>query len=249
MATPPQPPSPPPDHRTAQGSLRSNFSRTAYETAVRRAIDYIAAGDIFQVNLSQRFTAPLREPPIEIYQRLRQQSPAWYGAYLDYGDHALLCNSPELFPPHHAPSPTARARFSLVPSKAPVPRAPGMDIELRDSIKDQAELNMIVDLERNDLGRICRIGSVIVTEPRVIESHPTVYHGVATVEGLLRDDVTFVDLLRATFPGGSITGAPKIRAMQIIEETGAHPAAVPTAAPSAISHPTATSSSTSSSAP
>ncbi len=93
-----------------------------------------------------------------------------------------------------------------------------MEIELRDSIKDQAELNMIVDLERNDLGRVCEIGSVKVTEPRTIEAHPTVYHGVATVEGDLREDVTFVDLLRATFPGGSVTGAPKIRAMQIIEE-------------------------------
>ena len=93
-----------------------------------------------------------------------------------------------------------------------------MESELLASKKDQAELNMIVDLERNDLGRICEIGSVRVTSPREIESHPTVYHGVATIEGTLRDDVTFVDLLRATFPGGSITGAPKIRAMEIIEE-------------------------------
>ncbi|HSU69508.1 MAG TPA: chorismate-binding protein, partial [Tepidisphaeraceae bacterium] len=93
-----------------------------------------------------------------------------------------------------------------------------MEAELRDSIKDQAELNMIVDLERNDLGRVCRIGTVKVPEPRVIESHPTVFHGAATIEGVLRDDVGFIDLLRAVFPGGSITGAPKIRAMQIIEE-------------------------------
>jgi anthranilate/para-aminobenzoate synthase component I len=90
--------------------------------------------------------------------------------------------------------------------------------ELRASAKDQAELNMIVDLERNDLGRVCEVGTVRVTEPRAIEVHPTVYHGVATVEGILRKDVTFVDLLRATFPGGSVTGAPKIRAMQIIDE-------------------------------
>jgi para-aminobenzoate synthetase component 1 len=90
--------------------------------------------------------------------------------------------------------------------------------QLLDSAKDQAELNMIVDLERNDLGRVCRFGSVKVTESRTIEAHPTVYQGAATVEGVLRDDVSFVDLLRATFPGGSVTGAPKIRAMQIIEE-------------------------------
>jgi para-aminobenzoate synthetase component 1 len=93
-----------------------------------------------------------------------------------------------------------------------------MDTALRASIKDEAELNMIVDLERNDLGRVCQIGSVKVSQPRVIESHPTVFHGAATIEGILRDDVSFVDLLRATFPGGSVTGAPKIRAMEIIEE-------------------------------
>jgi len=89
---------------------------------------------------------------------------------------------------------------------------------LLDSAKDAAELNMIVDLERNDLGRVCRTGTVKVVEPRHVERHPTVYHGVAGVEGLLRDDVTLPDLLRATFPGGSVTGAPKMRAMEIIEE-------------------------------
>jgi len=104
------------------------------------------------------------------------------------------------------------------PIKGTRPRAAGMEEELRHSLKDQAELNMIVDLERNDLGRVCEIGSVRVIEPRVIEAHPTVYHGVATIEGQLRDDVTFADLLRATFPSGSVTGAPKIRAMQIIDE-------------------------------
>jgi para-aminobenzoate synthetase component 1 len=93
-----------------------------------------------------------------------------------------------------------------------------MDQQLLASAKDAAELNMIVDLERNDLGRVCEVGSVRVVEPRTVEAHPTVYHGVATIEGLLRDDVTLVDLLRATFPGGSVTGAPKIRAMEIIDE-------------------------------
>jgi anthranilate/para-aminobenzoate synthase component I len=93
-----------------------------------------------------------------------------------------------------------------------------MDEELSRSEKDRAELTMIVDLQRNDLGRICEIGSVRVTEPRVIEAHPTVYHGVATVEGILRPGVGFVDILRAVFPCGSITGCPKIRAMQVIDE-------------------------------
>src|SRR6185437_9831798 len=111
------------------------------------------------------------------------------------------------------PNPETGKRHIITrPIKGTRPRLPGQDLELRDSIKDQAELNMIVDLERNDLGRICRIGSVKVPQPRVIETHPTVFHGAATVEGVLRDEVDFVDLLRATFPGGSITGAPKIRA-------------------------------------
>jgi para-aminobenzoate synthetase component 1 len=197
--------------------LRSNFDRHAYIAAVRRCIDYIAAGDIFQVNLSQRFTVGLPASPGEIYDRLLRHTPAWYGALLQYDDHALICNSPETFL-RVIPEPDGSRRVLTRPIKGTRPRLPGMEIELRDSIKDQAELNMIIDLERNDLGRVCEIGSVKVTQPRTIEAHPTVYHGVATVEGTLRPDVTFVDLLRATFPGGSVTGAPKIRAMEIIEE-------------------------------
>jgi len=206
-----------PHHRHSDVPLRADFTPTAYLAAVQRCKDYIAAGDIYQVNLSQRFTVGLRQRPYQIYQRLMQQYPALYGGYLDFGDFALICNSPELFL-RVEPLSDGRRRVTTRPIKGTRPRAPGMDVELRDSIKDQAELNMIVDLERNDLGRVCQIGSVKVTQPRVIEAHPTVYHGVATIEGILRSEVTFVDLLCATFPGGSITGAPKIRAMQIIDE-------------------------------
>jgi anthranilate/para-aminobenzoate synthase component I len=195
----------------------STFTRGQYLDAVARAIEYIAAGDVFQVNLSQRFSTPLCEHPAKLYARLRRQSPAWYGACLCYDDFAILSNSPELFL-RVDPQPDGTRRVVTRPIKGTRPRAAGMDAELRDSPKDQAELNMIVDLERNDLGRVCEIGSVRVTEPRSIEAHPTVYHGVATVEGVLRGDVSLVDLLRATFPGGSVTGAPKIRAMEIIEE-------------------------------
>jgi anthranilate/para-aminobenzoate synthase component I len=198
-------------------AVRSTFTRDAYLAAVARAIDYIAAGDVFQVNLSQRFTAPLREHPAKLYARLRRQSPAWYGACLCYEDFAILSNSPELFL-RVEPMADRKRRVITRPIKGTRPRTPGMEAELLASAKDAAELNMIVDLERNDLGRVCEIGSVRVTGPRTVEPHPTVYHGVATVEGVLRDDVTLVDLLRATFPGGSVTGAPKIRAMQIIEE-------------------------------
>jgi anthranilate/para-aminobenzoate synthase component I len=204
-------------HRLQSQPLHSNFTRPAYLDAVARVIEYIRAGDSFQVNLSQRFTAGLPAQPNEIYQRLLDRSPAWYGAYLDYGDHALICNSPELFL-RVAPQPDGCRTVTTRPIKGTRPRQPGRDLELRQSAKDQAELNMIIDLERNDLGRVCEIGSIKVTQPRTIEAHPTVYHGVATIEGTLRPEVTFVDLFRATFPGGSVTGAPKIRAIEIIEE-------------------------------
>ena len=189
------------------------FNRETYCDAVQRVIDYIRAGDVFQVNLSQRFTYATSLAPTEIYDNLLKQSPAAYGALLDFGDHAVISNSPELFlrvsPDRHV---------LTRPIKGTRPRRIGADAELRDSVKDQAELNMIVDLERNDLGRVCEIGSIRVAEPRTIEAHPTVYHGAAAIEGTLRAHVDFVDLLGAMFPGGSVTGAPKIRAMQIIEE-------------------------------
>jgi anthranilate/para-aminobenzoate synthase component I len=197
--------------------LRSNFSRPAYEQAVRRCIDYISAGDVFQINLSQRFSVAQPTAAADIYNRLQAQTPARYGALLQYPDHTLICNSPETFL-RVTPAPDGRRTILTRPIKGTRPRLADMDRQLRDSIKDQAELNMIVDLERNDLGRICEIGTVKVTQSRTIEVHPTVYHGVATIQGDLRPDVTFVDLLRATFPGGSVTGAPKIRAMEIIEE-------------------------------
>ena len=127
-------------------------------------------------------------------------------------------NSPELFL-RVTPDPQSHQRRIITrPIKGTRPAGHGMESELLASIKDQAELNMIVDLERNDLGESARSARCSRHPAREIESHPTVYHGVATIEGTLRDDVTFVDLLRATFPGGSITGMPEIRAMQIIEE-------------------------------
>ncbi|MBC8107354.1 MAG: aminodeoxychorismate synthase component I [Anaerolineae bacterium] len=194
-------------------AVRSTFTRTAYVDAVRRVLDYIRAGDVYQVNVSQRFTVPLTAQPYEIYCRLLERSPAPYAAYLDFADFALISNSPELLF-----KVTPDRKIITRPIKGTRPRGQGMERELLESKKDQAELAMIVDLERNDLGRICETGSVRVVEPRIIEAHPTVYHGVATIEGQLRDDVGFVDVLRAMFPCGSVTGAPKIRAMQIIDE-------------------------------
>jgi anthranilate/para-aminobenzoate synthase component I len=198
------------------GNTRT-FTRDSYERAVMQAKAYIGAGDIFQLNLAQRFTFSTRFSAMEIHQRLLHDSPAVFGAMLDFGDFGLISNSPELFLKVEPLSDGCR-RISTRPIKGTRAHLPGMEDQLRDSIKDQAELNMIIDLERNDLGRICQVGSVRVSEPRTIELHPTVYHGVATIEGTLHSQTNFLDLLRATFPGGSVTGAPKIRAMQLIDE-------------------------------
>jgi para-aminobenzoate synthetase component 1 len=202
---------------SSDAKLSSNFTRERYMAAVEAAKQYIAAGDVFQVNLSQRFSVGLNRHPAEIYRDLVRQSPAEYGAYLGYDDLAIISNSPELFL-RVDPSPSGERNVTTRPIKGTRPIGAGMEEQLRESAKDRAELAMIVDLERNDLGRVCKIGSVQVKEGRRIETHGAVHHGVATVSGVLREEVGFVDLVRATFPGGSVTGAPKIRAMQIIEE-------------------------------
>jgi para-aminobenzoate synthetase component 1 len=194
------------------------FSREAYERAVARTVEYVRAGDVFQVNLSQRFSVGTRLAAADLHAASLLRSNAWYGAFVGHRDYALVSLSPELFF-RVTPDPATGDRTVVTrPIKGTRPNLPGMRDALAASTKDAAELNMIVDLERNDLGRVCRVGTVKVVEPRHVERHPTVYHGVAGVEGVLRDDVTFLDLLRATFPGGSVTGAPKIRAMQIIDE-------------------------------
>ncbi len=185
-------------------SLVSSFSRDEFLSSVRCAIDYIGAGDIFQVNLSQRFSTALKVTPATVWENLLSQYPAAYGAFLDASDHVVISNSPELF----IKVDTGR-RIITRPIKGTRPNQPGMDAELRDSPKDQAELNMIVDLERNDLGRICQVGSVRVTTPRTIEMHPTVFHGVATIEGVLREEVGFVDLLRQHSPVGLSRARPR----------------------------------------
>ncbi|MCD4699837.1 MAG: aminodeoxychorismate synthase component I [Phycisphaerae bacterium] len=197
----------------------SNFSPEEYRRTVARCIDYIAAGDIFQVNLSQRFTVANAPPATAIYKALRQRNPAWYSAMLLFDDSAVISSSPELFM-------RVRGREVLTrPIKGTRRRTGRADedeaaaAELLASEKDNAELAMIIDLLRNDLGRLCRYGSVRVVNRRELETHPTVFHLVGSVVGELRDGVEVADLLAATFPGGSITGAPKIRAMEIIDET------------------------------
>ncbi|WP_148591953.1 aminodeoxychorismate synthase component I [Aquisphaera giovannonii] len=204
--------------RSVLGSIDGSISRQAYMAAVSRALEYIAAGDIFQVNLSQRFSARGRVEPLDLFLRLGEISPAPYSAFLRWRDLAVVSASPESF------YQVRGDRIETRPIKGTRPRGadPEDDSRLADELraapKDRAELTMIVDLERNDLGRVCRYGSVNVVDPHAIESYAQVHHLVATVEGQLREDAGPVDVIRATFPGGSITGAPKIRAMEIIDE-------------------------------
>ena len=200
-------------------ALTSNLTHEGYLSHVRRIKEYIVAGDVYQVNLSQRFELATTEAPFVIYERLRKVSPAPFGAYLHGGGYQILSSSPELFLRIDA-----AGRAVTRPIKGTRPRGQTavedeqLSAELLVSDKDQAELLMIVDLERNDLGRVCRFGSVRVEERYRIEAHPTVFHLVATISGQLADGYDRFDCLRSMMPGGSITGAPKIRAMQIINE-------------------------------
>ncbi len=195
-----------------------DLARPDYLAMVRRTLDYIRAGDIFQANLSQRFVAAGPVDPFALHDRLRAISPAPYASYLAWDDLAIVGASPELF--YQAEGDAIRTR----PIKGTRPRSPNpaldaaLAAELLASAKDRAELTMIIDLERNDLGRACRFGTVRVADAWRVESFAQVHHLVATVEGRLRADVGPVDVIRALFPGGSITGAPKIRAMEIIDE-------------------------------
>ena len=199
--------------------VRSNFTRAVYLDAVARVIEYIRAGDIFQANLSQRLEAPLAGTSLALYDRLRRRNAAPFSAYLDFGDLVVASSSPERFL-RIQPDGQVETR----PIKGTRPRGVGPEhdaalaLALAESEKDRAENVMIVDLLRNDLSRVCRPGSVRVPELFALEHYATVHHLVSTVVGDLAPGHDAVDLLRAAFPGGSITGAPKVRAMQVIAE-------------------------------
>jgi para-aminobenzoate synthetase component 1 len=196
----------------------SNFDRADYLAAARRAIEYIHAGDCFQVNLSQRLLHAATLEPLELYHRLRERNPAPFAGYFDLGDFVLVSASPERF------LRVEEGRVETRPIKGTRPRGatPEEDRQQREellhSAKDHAENVMIIDLLRNDLGRVCAYGSVQVPAVCRLESYRTVHHLVSEVVGRLRPGLGPVDLLRAAFPGGSVTGAPKVRAMEIIAE-------------------------------
>jgi len=201
-----------------QINLKGGFTHKTYVDAVKKCRQYIINGDIFEVNLSQRFEAELAVTPYELYRRLRQINPAPFACYLGFDEVSVVSASPERF---------LRVRGDWVetrPIKGTRPRGKNPEEdevlanELLSSSKDRAENIMIVDLERNDLSRVCRFGTVKVTELAILETFPSVFHLTSTVVGRLGEGKNGIDLLKATFPGGSITGAPKVRAMEIIDE-------------------------------
>lgn len=197
----------------------SDFTPDEYCWAVERILEYLRAGDIFQANFTHRFSAPFRGNVPTLYERCRRRTPAPFSALLRHPQWNVVSTSPERFL-----KVTPGGQVETRPIKGT--RARGSDPihdlllreELLSSAKDHAELTMIVDLERNDLGRVCEFGSVKVTHHAQVESYSNVHHLVSCVEGKLRPGCDVMDLLRSAFPGGSITGAPKIRAMQIIDE-------------------------------
>jgi len=203
---------------TSNRSLISNFTKESYCNMVEEAREYIRNGDIYQVNLSQRFKTQITRGPLDIYKSLRSYSPAPFSAYMSFDDIKVLSNSPERFIKINGRNIETR------PIKGTRPRGKNSDedinlqSELLNSEKDRAELTMIVDLERNDLGKVCKIGTVEVEQLLKLEKYATVLHLVSEVKGTLKDDVDVIDCIRGAFPGGSITGAPKVRAMEIIDE-------------------------------
>ena len=217
-AAPPCPIAAPHSPVPGLAGVSTNFDRDTYLTTIRRAIEYIHAGDCFQVNIAQRLLYPVREAPLDLYGRLRERNAAPFAGYLDAGEFIILSASPERFVEVRGGEVETR------PIKGTRPRGwtPEEDMlraeELRESAKDRAENVMIVDLLRNDLGRVCRYGSVRVDTLCGLESYQYVHHLVSVVRGTLRPECGPIDLLRAAFPGGSVTGAPKVRAMEIITE-------------------------------
>lgn len=203
--------------------ISSNFTQPEYQQAIKKVIDYIYAGDIFQANIAQRFTAPLENgEPFSLYLHLRAINPAPFAAYLKT-DHVILASaSPERF------IQLQQNKITTCPIKGTSPRAQDAEQDLAfanallSSAKDRSENIMIVDLLRNDLSRVCKADSVIVTKLCALEKFSSVHHLVSVIEGELDAEKTAVDLLCATFPGGSITGAPKIRAMEIIAKIEPH---------------------------
>jgi para-aminobenzoate synthetase component 1 len=211
----------PPATGAFEGDIRkavAGFTREEYMAAVAAIKAYITAGHVYQVNLSQRFEMAFKGDPYRLFQRLYEMNPAPFFAYIHAGDHTIVSTSPERFIKQTGDQVETRPIKGTRPRGRSAEADEAFRQDLLASRKDDAELSMIVDLLRNDIGKVCRAGSVRVTAHKRLEAYRNVYHLVSIVEGTLSPDRDAVDLIRATFPGGSITGCPKIRAMEIIDE-------------------------------
>ena len=208
--------------RGAAHGVEREFGKEAYIAAVLRAKEYIAAGDMMQVQVGQRLRKRYTESPLSLYRALRSLNPSPYMYFYDMGDFQIVGASPEILVRHeHAAEGhkvTIRPLAGTRPRGATPEADKALEAELKGDPKERAEHVMLIDLARNDIGRIAKTGSVKVTEAFTVERYSHVMHIVSNVEGLLKDGMTNLDVLRATFPAGTLTGAPKIRAMEIIDE-------------------------------
>lgn len=211
-------PYPKPKRHRGLADFQPNFTKEDYQKAIGQMISYIVEGDIYIANMTQQLTISANQPPYDVYRYLRTYNPAPFGGFFQCSDFQIVCASPERF---------LKIQDGIIetrPIKGTRKRGetPEEDLmlkeELKNSSKDRSELLMIVDLERNDLNHVCETGSVKVTEHFAVETYATVFHLVTTIIGKLKEQLSLSRLLGAAFPGGSITGAPKIRAMEIIDE-------------------------------
>ncbi|HEY0956976.1 MAG TPA: anthranilate synthase component I [Roseateles sp.] len=210
-------------HRTESHAPIRSFAKADYLAAVQKAKDYIAAGDLMQVQVGQRIAKPYKAEPIALYRALRALNPSPYMYFYDLGDFQIVGASPEiLVREEHASDGsrkvTIRPLAGTRPRGATTERDLELEAELQADPKERAEHLMLIDLARNDIGRIARTGSVKVTQAFVVERYSHVMHIVSNVEGVLRPEVGQLDVLKATFPAGTLTGAPKVRAMELIDE-------------------------------
>ncbi len=196
----------------------SGFTQQAFEEAVTRCKEYILAGDVMQVVLSQRLSLPFNQAPLDLYRALRTLNPSPYMFYLELGEFSVVGASPEVLVRREAARVTVRPIAGTRPRGRDEAEDLALEKELLADPKEIAEHLMLIDLGRNDIGRIAKVGEVKVTEKMVIERYSHVMHIVSNVQGTLRDDCALLDPLRATFPMGTLTGAPKVRAMEIIDE-------------------------------
>lgn len=195
-----------------------NFEKNEYKDAVDKMINYIVEGDVYVANMTQQLKINSRKHPYNVFKTLRINNPSPFGGYLNYNDFQIVSASPERFLKMNDFIINTRPIKGTRPRGYTCEEDYKMKKELENSDKDKSELLMIVDLERNDLNKVCEKGSVVVEELFTVEEYATVFHLVSDIKGKLKKNLNVVDLLQAAFPGGSITGAPKIRAMEIIDE-------------------------------